>query len=183
MNNRSRTTDLSKWLSYVLRHKPDSANISLDTAGWIGVDELLAAAQRTGHDMTRTTLEEIVATSDKQRFAFNEDRTRIRANQGHTVKVDLQLPVLAPPPVLYHGTPLRFLDSIVRDGLRPQQRHHVHLSTDPVTALRVGNRQGKAVLLRIDAQGMYDDGHVFYRSENGVWLSDHVPPPYLKRED
>ena len=181
MSHRSRTTDLSKWLSYVLRHNPSSAGLTLDTAGWVAVDLLLAAAGRSGNGMKHNELEEVVATSDKQRFAFDEDRTRIRANQGHTITVDLQLPQMTPPAVLYHGTPLRFLDSILRDGLRPQQRHHVHLSHDPQTALRVGNRQGKAVLLRIDAERMHADGHVFLRSENGVWLSDHVPPMYLNR--
>ncbi len=182
MKPRSRTTDLSKWLSYVLRHNPGSAGVVLDSAGWTGVDELLAAAQKHGHGMTPKELEEIVASSDKQRFAFSDDRTRIRANQGHSVTVDLQLPVMTPPTVLYHGTPTRFVDSILREGLRPQQRHHVHLSTEVRTAMQVGNRRGEAVLLRIDAARMHADGHVFYLSENGVWLTDHVPPAYLTRD-
>lgn len=182
MTPRSRTTDLSKWLSYVLRHNSDGAGVALDSAGWTGVDDLLEAAQKHGHGMKRKELEEVVATSDKQRFAFNEDRTRIRANQGHTVPVDLQLPAMTPPAVLYHGTPTRFVESILRNGLRPQQRHHVHLSTEIRTAVQVGNRRGEAVLLRIDAARMHAAGHVFYRSENGVWLTDHVPPSYLAQD-
>lgn len=182
MSGRNRITDLSKWLSYVLRHNPGSAGVVLDSAGWTSVDDLLAAAHQHGHGMNRTELDEVVATSDKQRFAFNEDRTRIRANQGHSVTVDLQLPVMTPPAVLYHGTPTRFVESILRDGLRPQQRHHVHLSTEIRTAMQVGNRRGEAVLLRIDAARMHADGHVFYRSENGVWLTDHVPPTYLSQD-
>lgn len=183
MKNRNRTTDLSKWLSYVLRHNPSSAGVILDSAGWTSVDDLLAAAQKHGHGMKRKELEEIVATSDKKRFAFNEDHTRIRANQGHSVTVDLQLPVMVPPAVLFHGTPTRFVESILRDGLRPQQRHHVHLSTEVRTAMQVGNRRGEAVLLRIDAARMHADDHVFYCSENGVWLTDHVPPSYITQDE
>lgn len=183
MKDRNRTTDLSKWLSYVLRHNPGSAGLTLDSAGWVAVDLLLAAAGRSGNAMKREELEEVVATSDKQRFAFNDDHSRIRANQGHSIPVDLQLPVMVPPAVLFHGTADRFVASILRDGLKPQQRHHVHLSAEPTTAVDVGGRHGKPVVLRVDAARMHADGHVFRRSENGVWLAEHVPPAYLSRED
>ncbi len=183
MSKRDRTTDLSKWLSYVLRHDPRSAGLTLDSAGWTTVDELLAAAQRSHHGMTRQELQVVVTTSDKQRFAFNDDHSRIRANQGHSIPVDLQLPVMVPPDVLYHGTTERFIASILHDGLRPQQRHHVHLSAETKTAVSVGGRHGKPVVLRVDAARMQADGHVFRRSENGVWLAEHVPPNYLGRED
>jgi putative RNA 2'-phosphotransferase len=179
MKSSNRITDLSKWLSYVLRHHPSSAGLTLDSAGWIGVDLLLEVANRGGHQMNQTELEEVVASSDKQRFAFNADRTQIRANQGHSIPVDLQLPVMVPPAILFHGTAERFIDSILCDGLRPRQRHHVHLSADPKTAVSVGGRHGKPVVLHVDAARMHADGHVFRRSENGVWLAEHVPPTYL----
>ncbi len=182
MKNRNRITELSKWLSYVLRHNPQSAGLTLDSAGWIGIDLLLAAANSNGQRTERSDLEEVVASSDKQRFAFNADRTQIRANQGHSIPVDLQLPVMVPPAILFHGTAERFIDSILCDGLRPQQRHHVHLSADPKTAITVGGRHGKPVLININAARMHADGHVFRCSENGVWLAEHVPPTYLSRD-
>jgi putative RNA 2'-phosphotransferase len=179
MNDRSRATTLSKWLSYTLRHDPAAAGITLDRAGWVAVDALLAAAARAGHAMSRPELEAVVAGSDKQRFALSTDGARIRANQGHSVPVELGLAPQAPPAVLWHGTAKRFLTDILREGLKPQDRHHVHLSTDAKATLAVGGRHGSPQLLRIDAARMHADGHVFFVTANGVWLVDAVPPTYL----
>lgn len=169
----------SKFLSLVLRHKPEHIGITLDAAGWVGVDELLAAAGRSGFALDRATLERVVADNDKRRFAFSEDGARIRASQGHSVAVELGLEPQAPPEVLFHGTATRFLDSIRRGGLRPGSRTHVHLSADEATARTVGQRHGKPAVLRIDAGAMHRDGHAFVRSENGVWLTEAVPAGYI----
>jgi putative RNA 2'-phosphotransferase len=168
----------SKLLSLVLRHRPDLVGIRLDEAGWVEVDELLAGLAALGKPMTRTQLERIVATSDKQRFALDGDR--IRASQGHSVPVDLGLVPVAPPAVLFHGTPERNVEAILREGLRRGTRHHVHLSPDEATAVRVGARRGRPRVLEVDAAAMAADGHVFLRSANGVWLVDAVPPAYLR---
>lgn len=170
---------LSKFLSLVLRHRPQRIGLALDKAGWADVPELLTKANAAGVLLTYEQLQQIVAESDKQRFAFNHDGTRIRANQGHSIDVDLGLEPLAPPEIVYHGTAVRFLSSIRQQGLLPRQRHHVHLSRDAETAVRVGQRHGKPVVLVIRAGDMYHDGHLFYRSANGVWLTDHVPPIYI----
>lgn len=169
----------SKLLSYVLRHRPDSIGLALDAQGWTGVDELLARLAAAGHKVDRALLERVVADNDKQRFAFSEDRSRIRASQGHSVAVDLALAPVEPPDVLYHGTASRFLKSILAIGLRAAGRHHVHLSADIGTAKRVGARHGFPAVLRVDARRMRADGIVFYRSDNGVWLTAAVPPRYL----
>jgi putative RNA 2'-phosphotransferase len=169
----------SKLLSYVLRHRPDSIGLALDAHGWAAVDDLLARLGAAGHAVDRALLERVVADNDKQRFAFNEDRTRICASQGHSVKVDLALVPAEPPPVLYHGTASRFMKSILAEGLRASGRHHVHLSADVDTARRVGARHGFPAILRVDAQRMRADGLVFYCSDNGVWLTDTVLPRYL----
>ncbi|MGA6166824.1 RNA 2'-phosphotransferase [Amycolatopsis magusensis] len=165
---------LSKRLSKVLRHDPASVGLELDAAGWVAVDELLAAVR-----MTRAQLEEVVARNDKRRYAFDGSGTRIRANQGHSVAVELELPVADPPEFLYHGTIAASLPAIRAEGLRPMSRHAVHLSPDEETARRVGSRRGKPVILRVAAQRMAAAGHVFHLSENGVWLTDAVPPEYL----
>ncbi len=170
---------ISKFLSYVLRHKPEAIGITLEDGGWINVDMLLQAVNATGKPLTRDMLEDVVRTNDKQRFAFSDDGTKIRASQGHSVRIDLGLRPLPPPDRLYHGTATRFLDSILSDGLQPQSRHHVHLSADEPTALRVGQRHGKPVILRVDAGVMHADGHAFFLSANGVWLTAAVPPAYL----
>ena len=172
-------TSASKLLSLVLRHQPEAIGLSLDQAGWADVDELLACLQATGKPIDRAMLEQIVATSDKQRFAFNGDRTRIRASQGHSIQVDLGLQPAMPPPRLFHGTASRFLESIERTGLEPRERHHVHLSADAGTATAVGRRHGPPVVLAVDAGAMHAAGFRFYRSDNGVWLTDAVPPQYL----
>ena len=172
---------VSKRLSLVLRHAPDRIGITLGPGGWVGVDELLRALAADGLPLTRHQLDEIVVTSDKQRFAYDGTGTRIRANQGHSVEVELGLPVSEPPAVLYHGTVERFLPAIEREGLRPMRRHHVHLSAAFQTATAVGARRGRPVVLAVDAAAMVEGGHRFRVSANGVWLAEHVPPRYLAR--
>jgi len=170
---------LSKFLSLILRHEPQKVGLTLDAAGWVGVDELLEALARHGRAVTRAALDEVVATSDKKRFAFSDDGLRIRASQGHSVEVDLGYAPATPPDVLYHGTVERFLPSIRQGGLVKGARHHVHLSVDVATATKVGDRRGEAVILTIDAAGMARAGLTFYVSANGVWLTDHVPARFI----
>lgn len=169
----------SKLLSLVLRHRPDTIGVTLKPAGWIGVDELLEALAKYGHPLTRADLETVVAESDKQRFVIDRATDRIRANQGHSIDVDLGLPDSDPPAVLFHGTPTRNLTSILADGLSKQRRHAVHLSADTETAHRVGSRGGEHVVLCVDAGAMHQNGHRFAVSANGVWLTDTVPAHYL----
>jgi putative RNA 2'-phosphotransferase len=176
----NRAIKISKFLSLVLRHKPEEIAITLDRAGWVAVSELLKACNTSGFPITREELDEVVSTSDKQRFAFSDDRLKIRANQGHSIAIQLDYQALAPPEVLYHGTATRFLDSIKEQGLRKGRRHHVHLSGDEVTAIKVGSRHGKPVVLIIESGRMHKDGFVFYQSENKVWLTEHIPPAYIK---
>ena len=170
---------ISKLMSLVLRHKPEHLDLTLDENGWVKVDLLLAAMQRQGLDVDRDLLEEVVRDNDKQRFAFNDDRTQIRANQGHSIEVDVELEQKTPPSVLLHGTVEKFLDAIRESGLEKMNRQHVHLSGDLETANKVGSRRGKPVILQIDAAKMEKNGHVFYLSANGVWLTDHVPPGFI----
>jgi putative RNA 2'-phosphotransferase len=169
----------SKFLSYVLRHAPDSIGLALDAGGWADVAELLAKAAGAGKPMDRAALEEIVGTSDKKRFTLSADGSRIRAAQGHSVQVALGLEPVVPPETLFHGTTTRFLDSIRREGLKPGSRQQVHLSGDEATACAVGARHGKPAILRIAAGEMHRAGNLFYRADNGVWLTDSVPPHYL----
>ena len=166
----------SKRLSSVLRHAPDRVGLTLDAAGWVDVDALLAAL-----GWTRAELEHVVATNDKRRFAFDGTGDLIRANQGHSVEVDLHLEEREPPEVLYHGTVERSLPSILAGGLNKGKRHHVHLSKDVETAWKVGARRGKPVILEVAAVRMHREGHTFLLSANGVWLTDAVPPCYLTR--
>ncbi|UOQ96583.1 RNA 2'-phosphotransferase [Hymenobacter sp. 5317J-9] len=173
------TTRLSKFLSLHLRHRPEAIGLKLQAGGWVSVDELLAACAAKGVPISRDELQEIVARNDKQRFAFDEAGTRIRAQQGHSVAVDLQLRPATPPAVLYHGTAPAALPAIRRDGLQKMSRHHVHLSPDVETARRVGARRGQPHILTVDAAAMHAAGAVFYESGNGVWLVDAVPPQYL----
>lgn len=170
---------ISKFLSLVLRHDPARIGITLDEAGWTDVDALLAAAAAHGVTIWRDQLREIVASSDKQRFALSEDGTRIRANQGHSVSVDLQLPPREPPAMLYHGTVAAALPGIRAQGLLRGKRHDVHLSADLETAKKVGSRRGAPLILEIRAADMHAAGHVFTCSENGVWLTDRVPPEFI----
>lgn len=171
---------LSKLLSLVLRHDPARIGVTLDPAGWVAVPTLLAALAEHGHAISRQQLEQVVATSDKQRFALDADSDRIRANQGHSVAVDLGLPTAVPPSLLFHGTPVRNVAGIYRAGLVRGARHAVHLSADVPTAHRVGARRGRHVVFEVDAARMHRDGHPFFVSENGVWLTDAVPPEYLR---
>ena len=165
---------VSKRLSYVLRHHPDSVGLTLDDAGWAPVEDLLRAL-----GWTRARLEDVVAGNDKQRFAFDDTGTRIRASQGHSVPVDLGYAPAQPPDELFHGTVGRFLDGILAEGLRPGNRHAVHLSPDVETARRIGARRGRPVVLRVDAAALATEGAVFSRSANGVWLVDAVPARHL----
>ncbi|MCP9958171.1 RNA 2'-phosphotransferase [Streptomyces sudanensis] len=173
-----RTVKVSKYLARHLRHQPERIGLVLDRQGWVAVDDLLRALARHGMPLSRAELEHVVAVNDKRRFAVDGDR--IRANQGHTVDVDLGLPPAVPPAHLHHGTVAARLDAIWAEGLRPMGRRHVHLSTDPETAARVGARRGRPVVLTVDATAMHGDGLVFRVSANGVWLTDAVPPRYLR---
>ena len=174
------TIATSKLLSYVLRHRPDSIGLQLDANGWADVDELLQRLADHGKPVARDLLDRVVAENDKQRFAFDAQRTRIRASQGHSIDVELGLEPVQPPDVLYHGTASRFVTAILATGLRAGSRQHVHLSGDVDTARRVGARHGVPVVLRVDTARMRADGAVFYRSDNGVWLTGPVAPRYLR---
>lgn len=171
---------LSKFLSYVLRHRPEEVGLELDASGWVHVDELIRKCGAAGRTFDRKTLDELVAASDKQRFAFDETGTRIRASQGHSVEVQLGYEPRPPPELLYHGTVAGMLEAIREHGLLKMQRHHVHLSVDQKTAAAVGGRRGKPVILTIRAQAMHDAGHTFMCSANGVWLTEHVPPEFIE---
>jgi len=181
MMNQSRIVKLSKYLSYHLRHHPEKLGLTLDVGGWVSVDELLAAAKKSGFSISVWELEEVVAKNDKKRFSFDDTGSKIRANQGHSVTVDLQLQPVKPPEILYHGTGQGSVDAILSQGLRKMSRHHVHLSPDVTTAKKVGDRHGRAVVLVVNAAMMYADGFEFYCSDNGVWLVDRVPPEYLQQ--
>jgi len=170
---------ISKFLSLVLRHKPEAVGLSLDSGGWVAVEELIAAAQRASVRLDRDVLRQVVMQNDKQRFALSDDGQRIRANQGHSLPVELGLVPLPPPEWLFHGTATRFVESIKRQGLLPGKRTHVHLSPDEHTAVAVGKRHGKPVVLTIQAAQMHQRGCDFYRSDNGVWLTRTVPAEYI----
>lgn len=171
---------MSKFLSFVLRHEPQAIGLALDESGWADVGELIDKAAKAGRHYTPELIAEIVATSDKKRFTLSEDGTRIRAAQGHSVEVDLGLPPIVPPALLYHGTATRFLVSIREQGLRPGSRQQVHLSGDLETARKVGMRHGSPVVLVVKAGEMHAAGFAFYRADNGVWLTDHVPRAYIE---
>jgi putative RNA 2'-phosphotransferase len=173
-------SETSKFLSYVLRHEPHAIGITLDSEGWTDIDVLIAAAKTVGKELDVALIQAVVASSDKKRFAISEDGLRIRAVQGHsTDTVAIQYEAKQPPEFLYHGTATRFLDSILAEGLRPGQRHHVHLSQDITTATAVGQRYGKPVVLKIEALRMHQQGFKFFQADNGVWLTAHVPAPFL----
>ncbi|MET9242743.1 RNA 2'-phosphotransferase [Nonomuraea sp. NPDC003709] len=169
---------VSKYLARHLRHDPGRIGLTLDPNGWVPVDTLLRAAAEHGFPITAAELWKVVEANDKRRYAIEDGR--IRASQGHSVPVDLDLPAVRPPEVLYHGTVGRFLAAIKEEGLRPMNRHHVHLSPDRETATRVGARRGVPVVLVVAAGTMHAGGHEFRVSANGVWLADHVPPGYLR---
>jgi putative RNA 2'-phosphotransferase len=174
-----RLVSTSKFLSLVLRHQPDQIGLELDAAGWASVDELISRAGRAGVVLTEELIREIVATNDKKRFVLSGDGSRIRANQGHSIEVDLGLQPIEPPEILFHGTAARNLESIRATGLDRRSRQHVHLSPDEATATKVGQRHGKPVVLRIRAGEMHRAGHAFYLSANGVWLTGSVPPEFI----
>lgn len=169
----------SKWLSKHLRHSPERIGLTLEAGGWVEVEKLLAAARQNNFNLSRAQLNEVVANNDKQRFSFDQTGQKIRANQGHSVEVDLQLAPQTPPDVLFHGTGAQNREAILAQGLKRGRRHHVHLSRDLQTAIAVGARHGKPLVFRVDALKMHADGFEFFRSENGVWLVDEVPPEFL----
>jgi putative RNA 2'-phosphotransferase len=173
-------TQTSKFISLVLRHRPQAYGVTLDAYGWAEVSQVIAAANRAGIPLTPELVREIVATSDKQRYALSPDGLRIRANQGHSITVDLELIPLEPPELLYHGTAEKFLPSIREKGLLKRSRQHVHLSANIETATKVGQRHGKPVVLTVLSGEMHRASIAFYRSENGVWLVDAVPVNYLR---
>jgi putative RNA 2'-phosphotransferase len=179
MNEKQRTKT-SKLLSLVLRHAPERIGIQLDASGWVEVETLLSALSRHGTPISRADLNEVVETNEKKRFAFSEDGLRIRASQGHSVEVALGYVPQNPPDRLFHGTATRFLPSIRAEGLRKGERHHVHLSADTETALKVGQRHGKPAILTVQTQAMLSAGHAFFLSENGVWLTEHVPVEFIE---
>ena len=171
-------TKTSRYISLILRHKPETIDISLDEHGWANVKDLINGVNQQ-YDFDMATLEKIVATDNKQRYSFNEDKTKIRANQGHSVDVDVELEEVKPPEYLWHGTGRKYIDGIMKDGLIPKSRLYVHLSDSYSTAVNVGRRHGEPVVLGIWAGDMYRDGYKFYRSKNGVWLVKHVPVEYF----
>ena len=171
----------SKFLSLVLRHRPEIVGMQLDPEGWLPIDELIENSNRRGRAITLELLHEVVANCEKKRFALSEDGLRIRANQGHSVRdVELNLQAVVPPSVLFHGTVEAFLGSIRAQGLLKRSRNHVHLSADIETAKKVGSRRGKPVILTIESKAMHDAGHTFYLSANGVWLTDAVPVKFIE---
>jgi putative RNA 2'-phosphotransferase len=180
MDNSPSLVRVSKFLSLVLRHQPDRIGLRLDDAGWADVSELLEKARQADLPLTRELLVEVVEKNDKKRFALSDDGRSIRASQGHSIAVDLGLAPVSPPEHLYHGTARHHLDSIRRQGLVAGRRNHVHLSGDTQTAMTVGRRHGQPVVLTVAAGRTERDGHVFYRSANGVWLTETVPLPYLE---
>lgn len=177
--NSKQKREVSKFISLILRHKPETIGITLDKHGWADVTELLDGINKTT-PITMTDLEEIVKEDNKQRYSFNDDKTLIRANQGHSIPVDVELKQEVPPEILYHGTGIKYFDSIKKDGLIPKSRLYVHLSKDEQTATTVGARHGEPVILKVRAKEMHDSGYKFYQSVNGVWLTDSVPLQYIE---
>ncbi len=173
-------TNLSRYMSLILRHKPEVIEITLDEHGWASVNDLICGIEKNNPGFNMDILEQIVRTDSKQRYSFNDDKSLIRANQGHSVNVDVELKEKEPPEYLYHGTGEKYVKSINQDGLIPKSRLYVHLSKDIKTAENVGRRHGKEIVYRIDSGQMYRDGYKFYLSENGVWLTKEVPVKYLE---
>lgn len=175
-----RKTKISKFLSLILRHKPEEIGLVLDENGWANVADLLEKSAKAGNDLTFEELKETVVTNDKKRFALDETQTKIRASQGHSIKVEIGFEEKIPPAILYHGTAERNVKLILADGLKKMSRHHVHLSSEKETARNVGIRYGKPVIFKVDTEKMRDEGFKFYISENGVWLVAEVPPRFLE---
>lgn len=170
---------IGKYICLILRHKPEIIGIELDKNGWANIDELINGVKKKYPDFNMEKLEYIVNTDNKQRYSLSDDKSKIRARQGHSIDVDVELKELTPPELLYHGTAERFLESIMKEGLVPKSRLYVHLSKDVETAEKVGKRHGKPAVLKIETGKMAEDGFKFYLSENGVWLTKAVPPKYL----
>ena len=176
-------TGTSRFISFILRHKPEVIGITPDEHGWADVDDMIAGINQSGkYKIDRDILDEIVRTDEKQRYSYNEDHTLIRANQGHSIPVDVELEKVEPPEFLYHGTGEKFTASIDKQGLIPKSRLYVHLSPDEETAVKVGRRHGKPVIYLVRAGNMKRDGYAFYRSVNGVWLTKEVPVKYLRKK-
>lgn len=169
----------SKFLSLVLRHRPELIELKLNEQGWTEVTHLLEQLRAHKKPMSKAELEDVVSNNSKQRFAFNEDQSKIRANQGHSIQIDLGYTAVQPPEYLFHGTADRFLASIITNGIQKRKRHHVHLSSDEATARIVGSRHGQVIILKIESDRMHKDGITFFQSENGVWLTDYVDPKYI----
>ncbi|WP_017904044.1 RNA 2'-phosphotransferase [Pseudomonas asplenii] len=181
--NSKKLTETSKFLSYVLRHEPQSIGLQLDTEGWADIDALIVGAAHSGRTLDRELIQAVVSSNDKKRFALSDDARRIRAVQGHSTEtVSIQHIEKQPPEVLYHGTATRFLESIQQKGLIPGSRHHVHLSQEVNTAVAVGQRYGKPVVLEIDALKMHQQGFKFFQADNGVWLTEHVPTSFITQQ-
>ena len=178
--NEQQTKRISKFLSLVLRHKPQAIDLHLDENGWADTNELLNKMATRGKTITLDQLQYVVTNNDKQRFTFNDDQTKIRANQGHSIDIQLNLEAQTPPEMLYHGTATRFLDAIFEKGLIKGKRQHVHLSSDIETATKVGKRHGKLAILVVQSGKMYEAGFEFYLSKNEVWLTDHIPSEYFE---
>ncbi len=172
-------TEISKLISLALRHKPEALGLSIDEHGWVNVEELIIGVRQKVRNFDRETLDLIVETNNKRRYSYDESGKRIRANQGHSIPVDVELKAMTPPDVLYHGTATRFAEAIQTEGLKPMTRLYVHLSADRETAIAVGKRHGKPMVFLVDAKRMAENGHQFFLSENGVWLTKKVPAEYL----
>lgn len=183
MTSDKQLTHISKFLSLVLRHQPETIGIQLDQNGWTDVKELIEKANDNGINLDRDTLNHIVATNSKKRFAFNETHDKIRASQGHSIDIELGYESQKPPEILYHGTSEKSVQSIIDKGLEKQSRQHVHLSSDIETAIKVGQRHGKPFVFKVLAEQMYTDNFQFFISDNGVWLTENVPAKYLKRNE
>jgi putative RNA 2'-phosphotransferase len=175
-----RRTKISKFLSLILRHAPEKVGLTLEENGWVKVDDLIAACGQNGRALTRKELEEVVETNDKKRFSFDVTGDKIRANQGHSVKVEIEFEKKTPPEILYHGTTEKNVNSILQRGLQKMRRHHVHLSSDKETARKVGTRYGKPVIFEVDAKAMLENNFEFFVSANGVWLIENVPARFLR---
>ena len=175
-----KTTNISRYIALLLRHHPEKAGLCLDDHGWVEIEALIQGVRRRYPEFNRAVLDEIVARDSKQRYAYNQDKTCIRANQGHSIPVDVELKQALPPTILYHGTGEKYVESIQKVGLIPKSRLYVHLSTDIQTAIQVGKRHGQPVVYQIDTQQMIHDGFIFYISANHIWLTKAVPVQYLK---
>ncbi len=180
MNNITKT---SKFLSYVLRHNPAEIGVTLDEHGWVNINDLIDKSNNNGRKITRELLDEVVQTNDKQRFAISEDGLSIRANQGHSLKINLNLSPVSPPPVLLHGTAKKSIAAIKANGLQKMARHHVHLTENREVAGAVGQRYGKLIMLEIDSGKMSEDGFLFFKTANGAWLVESVPIEYIKESE